>query len=94
MQRILQEIMKNIILGTSDAWLMRRSSHRPSDPAYYLEDCRILYDIGTFSQASLKLDLKSSGLETLEWMFQVKILSLLSLIYRDIFSLIKSQAGA
>ena len=48
----------------------------------------------TFLQASLKLDLKSIRLETLEWMFQVKILSLLSLIYRDIFSLIKSQAGA
>ena len=41
LQRILQEIMKKIILGTSDAWLMRRSSHRPTDPAYYIEDCRI-----------------------------------------------------
>ena len=30
------------MLGTSDAWLMRRSSHRPTDPAYYIEDCRIL----------------------------------------------------
>ena len=29
----------------------------------------------TFLQASLKLDLKSIRLETLEWMFQVKILS-------------------
>ena len=42
MQRILQEIMKIIILGTPDAWLMRQSSHRSSDPAYYIEDCRIL----------------------------------------------------
>ena len=38
MQRILKEIMKKkMILGTSDAWSMRRSSHRPSDPAYYLK---------------------------------------------------------
>ena len=42
LQRILQEIMKKIPLGTSDAWLMRRSSHRPTDPAYYIEDWRIL----------------------------------------------------
>ena len=41
LQRILQEIMKKIILGTSDAWSMSRSSHQPSDPAYYIEDCRI-----------------------------------------------------
>ena len=41
MQRILQEIMKKIIHGTSDTWLMSRSSQRPSDPAYYIEDCRI-----------------------------------------------------
>ena len=32
---------KIIILGTSDTWSMRRSSHRPSHPAYYIEDCRI-----------------------------------------------------
>ena len=42
LQRILQEIMKKeIILGTSDAWSMRRSSHRLIDTAYYIEDCRI-----------------------------------------------------
>ena len=29
------------MLGTSDAWSRSRSSHRPSDPAYYIEDCRI-----------------------------------------------------
>ena len=34
LQRILQEIMKKIILGTSDAWLT-------SEPAYYILDCRI-----------------------------------------------------
>ena len=33
LQSILQEIMKKITLGTSDACSMRRSSHRPSDPA-------------------------------------------------------------
>ena len=30
------------ILGTSNAWLMSRLSHRPSKPAYYIVDCRIL----------------------------------------------------
>jgi hypothetical protein len=29
------------MLGISDAWSMSRLSHRPSDPAYYIEDCRI-----------------------------------------------------
>ena len=33
--------MKKIILVTSDAWSMSRSSQRPSDPPYYIEDCRI-----------------------------------------------------
>ena len=33
---------KKIILGTSDAWSIRRSSHQPIDPAYYIEDCQIL----------------------------------------------------
>ena len=32
---------KKIILGTSDTWSMRQSFHRPSDPAYYIEDCWI-----------------------------------------------------
>ena len=30
------------MLGTSDAWLMSCLAHRPNDPAYYIEDCRIL----------------------------------------------------
>ena len=34
LQRILQEIMKKIILGTSDAWSMVHLSHRPSDRAW------------------------------------------------------------
>ena len=38
LQRILQEIMKKIILGTSDAWLMRRSSQRPSILYWRLSD--------------------------------------------------------
>ena len=43
LQRILQEIMKKIIiLGTSDAWLTIHLSQRQSKPAYYIEDCRIL----------------------------------------------------
>ena len=29
------------MLGTSDTWSMSRSSHRPSNPAYFIEDCRI-----------------------------------------------------
>ena len=29
---------EKIMLGTSDAWSMSRSSHRPSDPAYHIED--------------------------------------------------------
>ena len=29
------------MLGTSDAWLMSRLSHRAIKPAYYIEDCRI-----------------------------------------------------
>ena len=34
----LQEIMKKIILGTSDAWSMRQSSHRPSVLYWRLSD--------------------------------------------------------
>ena len=41
LQRILQEVMKKIILGTSDAWWTIRLSHRPSDPAYYIVNWRI-----------------------------------------------------
>ena len=36
-----KKLWKEIILGTSDAWSMRRSSHRPSDSAHYIEDCLI-----------------------------------------------------
>ena len=35
---------KKVMLGTSDAWLMGRLYHRPSKPAYYIEDCRISND--------------------------------------------------
>ena len=36
-----KKLWKKIILGTSDDWSLRRSSHRPINPAYYIEDCRI-----------------------------------------------------
>ena len=45
--------MKKIMLGTSDAWFMSRSSHRPSEPAYYIEDCRILCSTTYFILCSL-----------------------------------------
>ena len=35
LQRIWQDFMKKIILGTSDAWSTKRWSHWPSEPAYY-----------------------------------------------------------
>ena len=38
LQRILQEIVKKIILGTSGAWSMRQLSNRPSKLVYYIED--------------------------------------------------------
>ena len=41
--------MKKIMLGTSNAWLMSRSSHRPSEPAYCIEDCRILFLGGVYA---------------------------------------------
>ena len=34
--------MKKKILGTSDTWLTSHLSHQPSEPAYYIVDCRIL----------------------------------------------------
>jgi hypothetical protein len=41
LQRILQEIMKKKILGTSDAWSTSHLSQGTSKPAYYILDCRI-----------------------------------------------------
>ena len=41
---------KKIILGTSDAWSMSRLSQRTSDPACYIEDCRILGEINWHKQ--------------------------------------------
>ena len=40
LQIILQEIMKKMILGTSDAWSLRRSSKQTSEPAYHIKDWR------------------------------------------------------
>ena len=38
------------ILATSDTWSTSRLSHQPSEPAYYIVDCRIftclLYRVG------------------------------------------------
>ena len=44
LQRILQENEKKI-LGTSDPRSIRRSSHQPSDPVYYIEDCQIYHEL-------------------------------------------------
>ena len=54
LQQILQQIMEKNILGTSDTWWMCHLSHRPSEPAYYIEDCRISYGEGggIYSSAS------------------------------------------
>ena len=48
-KKIERNFEKKKILGTSDAWSMSRSSHRPREPAYYIEDCRILRDSKVFS---------------------------------------------
>ena len=37
-----KKLCKKIILGISDGWFMSHSSHQPSEPAYNIEDCRIL----------------------------------------------------
>ena len=37
----MKEITKKKKLGTSHTWSLSRSSHRLSDPACYIEDCRI-----------------------------------------------------
>ena len=41
LQRILQEIMKKIILGTSDAWSVVRLDKWTSERAWYIIDLRI-----------------------------------------------------
>ena len=38
--------MKKSMLGTSDAWSTSYLSHQPSEPAYYIVDCRIFLDGG------------------------------------------------
>ena len=47
---------KRIMLETSDTWSMSRSSHRPSKPVYYIEDCWIFRII---SDANCKMGLDS-----------------------------------
>ena len=63
MQRILQEIIKKIILGTSDAWTTIHLSQQTSKPAYYILDWRI-FDYadgqsGTKSATELLFSLES-----------------------------------
>ena len=52
-----KELQKKIMLGTSDAWSMSHLSHWPSEPAYYIEDCRICsnWSMFLFSQCSYGL---------------------------------------
>ena len=47
------------MLGTSDAWSTSRLSHRPSELAYYIVDCRIL---STSSHSRLLGSIKNIGL--------------------------------
>ena len=51
--------MKKIMLGTSDTWLMSRSSHRPSKPAYYIEDCQTRFLCFKFPLSPEKLTKKA-----------------------------------
>ena len=39
--KFMMNYEKEIMFVRSDTWSMSRSSHRPSKPAYYIEDCRI-----------------------------------------------------
>ena len=64
MQKILQEIMKKKILGTSDASSTSRLAHLPSNPAYYIEDWLILTDRMLFTEGKhlqKKLIISSRG---------------------------------
>ena len=42
------------MLGTSDTWSMSRWSQRPSNPAYYIEDCRI-YSVDSIIEQQLEV---------------------------------------
>ena len=41
------------ICGTSIAWSTIHLSHRPSEPAYYIVDCRISNPIPSFSNTNM-----------------------------------------
>ena len=45
--------MKKKMLGKSDIWSMRQTTHRPSKLAYYIEDCRIYNESANFLWCSL-----------------------------------------
>ena len=47
-----KSIWKKILLGISDNWSMSHLSQRTSEPAYYIEDCRILVKYGSEEKGS------------------------------------------
>lgn len=47
------KLWKEIIFETSDAWSMRQSFHRPSNPAYHIQDCWIS-DVDSFLKHNLR----------------------------------------
>ena len=64
MQRVLQEIMKKKIFETWDAWSKSCLSQQPSDPAYHIEDCRILaYTGSAMAKTILEIASKSWDFE-------------------------------
>ena len=50
------------MLGTKDAWFMSCLSHRPSEPAYYIEDFRISVQCPIALQRLQLLDLQTPHL--------------------------------
>ena len=57
------------MLWTSDAWWMSHLSHQPSDPAYYIEYCRIL----KYSPKFKTLLSDWSAIQNWNWFFTNKI---------------------
>ena len=47
-----------VYLEISDAWLMSRLSQQPSDPAYYIEDCRISKGLSILSTLESGIDVR------------------------------------
>ena len=77
----LKQFLQKNILWTSDSWSMSRLFHRPSNPAYYIEDWRILSSCVQQWPASLPAALQWSG-------FLSSFMLVPSLLYRcDSFDL-------